>query len=86
MTRKAACTPRMSPIIYALHSRTLSILDFILWYCHRYFTVGVTSSFLVMSYYTLIFDQVESLQLHALECFPLRRDSLRTFRPPRLLC
>jgi hypothetical protein len=35
MTRKAACTPRMSPIIYALHSRTLSILDFIPGYCHN---------------------------------------------------
>lgn len=40
-------------------------------------------SFLVMSYYTLIFGEVGSLQLHALECFPLRRDSLRTFQPPR---
>ena len=30
MPRKAACTPRMSLIIYALHSRTLSILDAIL--------------------------------------------------------
>jgi len=42
--------------------------------------------FLVMNYYTLIFDQVGSLQLHALECFPLRRASLRTFQLPRLLC